>query len=313
MTEERWLPIPEAPTYSISDQGKVMDSSGKLVAIDSGRVNIFRLGMRFRINVMRLVRQLFPDVAEAALNEEGEVWKPITGHPGYELSSHARVRRLAKTVKHGQFGANRIISAKVLSPSRNNGYLVVYLAKVGARKGTIFYIEKAFFELFPELAPSPASLPDEEWRDIAGYEGFYQVSNLGRVLSVARSIDDGGGRNRHIRARIRDQNCTSNGYPKAELARDGESKTALVHRLVATAFVPNPLGLDCVHHKDENKLNPRADNLEWVTRAANVRDWFDARPSRINAALIESILADGSAGKSAAEILASLIKPKEKG
>jgi hypothetical protein len=69
MNESRWLPIPEAPAYSISDQGQVRDAKGRIVAIDAGRANVFRAGLRIRINIRRAVHQLFPDVAEAALNE----------------------------------------------------------------------------------------------------------------------------------------------------------------------------------------------------------------------------------------------------
>jgi len=305
MIEARWLPIPEAPNYLISDQGEVRDSSGKTLPLDGGRANLFRMGMRLRVNVRRKVNELFPDIAEALLNEPGEVWKPVPGHAGYEVSSHARVRRGSRITAHGLHGATRAIGAKILKTSRNNGYLVAYLGIQNSRKAKMIYVEKIVFELFPELTPVMENLEGEEWRDILGYEGLYQVSNLGRIASLPRTIDDGHGRNRHIRSRIRELGAAS-GYPKVELARDGSTKTFLVHRLVAQAFVPNPNGLDTVHHKNEDRTDARAENLEWVTRAGNVQDWFNGRPHKIDEALVAKIAAEVAAGKSPAEILAAL-------
>lgn len=105
----------------------------------------------------------------------------------------------------------------------------------------------------------------EIWKDIEGYEGLYQVSNAGRVKSfIARNgVTNKEG---HI---LSANSCR--GYPSVRLCKsDGSRKTFLVHRLVAAAFVPNPNGYNEVNHKDENKLNGTASNLEWCTRGYNM-------------------------------------------
>lgn len=109
-------------------------------------------------------------------------------------------------------------------------------------------------------------MEEEIWKDIPGYEGLYKVSNLGRV----RSFADANPVNR--RNRILKQHLDGKGnYLFVGLHRDGKVKLATVHRLVANAFVPNPLNLPQVNHKDECKTNNRADNLEWCTRSYNSR------------------------------------------
>ena len=304
---ERWLPVPDAPTYLISDQGNVKTTDGKAVAIDNGRFSVFYLGIRSRRNVKRVVRELFPDIAAAELSDPGEIWRPIPEHPGFDLSNVGRVRRTGKIINHGPPGITREIGPKVLKEFANNGYRVVTIGITGSRDAKMFYIEKALMEVFPELSDDmPPVLPGEEWRFIRGYENLYLISNLGRVFSLPRLIDDGRNRNRYVRSRLRIPNCTGNGYPKVELARDGETDTVLVHRLVAEAFVPNPNQFDCVHHRDEDKLNSKADNLEWVSRGGNVQDWFDRRRVAVGVDTIEFIQAAHAAGKSTAEILAAL-------
>lgn len=99
----------------------------------------------------------------------------------------------------------------------------------------------------------------ENWRDIIGYEGLYQVSDLGRVKSL-------NGR----KARILHQYSNGVGYLQLKLCKDGVPKTHLVHRLVAEAFVPNPYGYKEVNHKDENKSNNVSSNLEYCDRIYNL-------------------------------------------
>ena len=97
---------------------------------------------------------------------------------------------------------------------------------------------------------------EEIWKDIEGYEGLYQVSNLGRVRSLRRNI-------------ILRQSIERNGYERILLYKNKGYKHFLIHRLVATAFIPNPNNLPQVNHKDENKLNNCVDNLEWCTQEYN--------------------------------------------
>lgn len=96
---------------------------------------------------------------------------------------------------------------------------------------------------------------EEIWKDIAGYEGLYKVSNKGRVYNLKFERFMG-----HI----------SNKYMCVRLGKYGKQKNYKVHRLVAQAFIPNPDNLPFINHKDENKLNNCVDNLEWCTREYNV-------------------------------------------
>lgn len=106
----------------------------------------------------------------------------------------------------------------------------------------------------------------EIWKDIKGYEGKYQVSNLGRIKSL-QMINNKFGIVVH-RERILKPTLRTN-YLGITLSKDNTHKNFIVHRLVAEAFIPNPKGLPCVNHKDENKLNNNAENLEWCTSKYN--------------------------------------------
>lgn len=110
----------------------------------------------------------------------------------------------------------------------------------------------------------------EEWRQIEGYEGYYEVSNLGRVRSVDRIITDKNGvkykKNGHISSLIN----KDNGYMYISLNKNGKRKNHYVHRLVANAFIPNPQNKTCVNHKDYNRKNNSVDNLEWCTQEENI-------------------------------------------
>ena len=103
----------------------------------------------------------------------------------------------------------------------------------------------------------------EEWREVKGYEGLYEVSNLGRV----KSLMDCNGQARTLVLKVQKHRC---GYQLVFLCKDGKMKGFVVHRLVATTFIPNPDGLPCVNHIDEDKTNNRADNLEWCTAKYNI-------------------------------------------
>ena len=97
----------------------------------------------------------------------------------------------------------------------------------------------------------------EIWKDCKGYEGLYQVSNLGRVWNVKLQKYLKGSYNK-------------DGYHQVYLtAKNGKRKTESVHRLVALAFLSNPNNLPQVNHKDENKGNNCVDNLEWCNAKYN--------------------------------------------
>ena len=111
----------------------------------------------------------------------------------------------------------------------------------------------------------------EEWRDIKGFEGYYQISNMGRVKSVERTVWDSRGYYKTISEKILKPYAGGDGYLQLNLSKDGKVEKPLVHRLVATAFLENSEGYKEINHKDENKQNNCVDNLEWCSRSYNNR------------------------------------------
>lgn len=105
----------------------------------------------------------------------------------------------------------------------------------------------------------------EFWKDIEGYEGLYQVSNLGRVRSLDRVVEGKSSSVRLHRGKILSPGVNSTGYYMVVLHKDGGGRAYTVHRLVSNTFIPNPYNYPYVNHKDENKLNNSVDNLEWCT------------------------------------------------
>lgn len=99
----------------------------------------------------------------------------------------------------------------------------------------------------------------EIWKDIPGYEGLYQISNLGNIKSFCR-------KNTIIRKATND----GYGYLQLCLTKNKKIKEHKVHRLVAEAFIPNPENLPQINHKDENKHNNCVDNLEWCSAEYNI-------------------------------------------
>jgi len=110
----------------------------------------------------------------------------------------------------------------------------------------------------------------EVWKDIPNYEGYYQVSNLGRVKSLKRRVYAGRKRTRWQYERIlSNKKNNGNGYVVVALNKDGISTNKYVHRLVAEIFIPNIHNLKYINHKDENKKNNCVNNLEWCSAQYN--------------------------------------------
>ena len=110
---------------------------------------------------------------------------------------------------------------------------------------------------------------EEIWRPVKEYEGYYEVSNLGRVRSIDRVVVDTV-RNceRLLKGKVLIQRDNSNGYKGVMFCKEHKLYNKYVHRLVAEAFLPNQDDLPQVNHKDEDKSNNRVDNLEWCDRCS---------------------------------------------
>ena len=104
----------------------------------------------------------------------------------------------------------------------------------------------------------------EIWKPIKDYEGIYEVSNLGRIKTLSRTING-----RKMPEKIKKLDKTKQGYLRIELSKNKINKKYSVHRLVAQTFIDNANNYPCINHKDENKMNNNVDNLEWCTHLYN--------------------------------------------
>ena len=137
-------------------------------------------------------------------------------------------------------------------------------------------------------------MENEVWRPVAGFEGLYEISSLGRVKSVDRYVKqgtkNGGIRTFHVREKILPHKINTSGYPIVVLTRDGKSVWMRVHRLLAAAFIPNPDNLPEIDHIDTNKQNYNIDNLRWVTHAQNMNNETTKKDSRSTVYSDEAIM-----------------------
>lgn len=132
----------------------------------------------------------------------------------------------------------------------------------------------------------------EVWKDIEGYEGIYQVSNLGRVRSLDRKVATVHSALRTIKGKTLVPWTDKYGYLHVNLWSECKMKSQMVHRLVAGAFIPNPDNMQEVNHKDEDKKNNRADNLEWCNTRYNIN--YGTRTKKVSTTRIsQAILGKG--------------------
>lgn len=111
-------------------------------------------------------------------------------------------------------------------------------------------------------------MENEIWKPVVGYEGYYEISNLGRLKSVDRMVKQGKSL-RHVTERIKKPHRASDGYPAYTLCRDCKSKIIRIHLLLARAFIPNPENKGYVDHINTDINDFRLENLRWVTAKEN--------------------------------------------
>ena len=125
-------------------------------------------------------------------------------------------------------------------------------------------------ELFPQAEKN--MLIDETWKPVVGWEDFYEVSDLGRVRSLTRTVHNGRGEY-FISERIVEGCRDSKGYVKILLKRRNRRRQTYVHNLVLEAFVgPRPEGAECRHFPDKCPWNNSLENLSWGTSKENKAD-----------------------------------------
>lgn len=109
------------------------------------------------------------------------------------------------------------------------------------------------------------------WKNVVNYEGFYEISNEGDVRGVDRSVKTKNGFNKKIGSKNLKQRENISGYLIVYLFKNGKKKCQFIHRLIAEAFIPNPLKKPQINHINGIKLDNAISNLEWVTGSENMK------------------------------------------
>jgi len=215
------------------------------------------------------MRKLF-NIPESASTGECR-WRSVKGYEGlYEVSSLGEVRRIGQNVLkpyRGQVYLSKDGNVSTIRVSKlvAEGFLEGYTPDT-----PVFHLSGNSDAVSNLSIVSPEVVDDEIWKSIPGYEGSYQASRYGKIRSVGRLVSYNGGvvfRDVHeLKLHV-----GADGYEHCMLSVRGESKLCSVHRLVASAFIPNPGNLPQVNHRDGNKINNNVENLEWVTNIENLQ------------------------------------------
>lgn len=118
------------------------------------------------------------------------------------------------------------------------------------------------------------NLEGEVWLPVVGYEGFYEISNKGRLKTVKKTVRTKSNGRHPRKERILNPTINQKGYYHTSLHREASVKWFTIHRLVAQAFIPNPENKPQVNHIDSTPLNNNVENLEWCTHGENMKHGF---------------------------------------
>lgn len=231
---------------------------------------------------------------------EGEVWKDIQGYEGlYQVSNMGRVKSCMRILKtrnrfksHAPNKPERLMSQEKYGTYK---YSYVNLTKKSVTKkiqtyamvATHFVANPECLDLVKHIdgniennracnlqwySSKLEDLPGEEWREVKGYEGFYHVSNLGRIKKLKRDVYTKNGnffRKDPEKLNKIHVNRKRGNYYTTDLVVKGQRRTFQIHRLLAINFIPNPDNKKYVNHIDHNPMNNSLENLEWVNQMEN--------------------------------------------
>jgi hypothetical protein len=135
-------------------------------------------------------------------------------------------------------------------------------------------------------------MKNEVWKDIRGYEKYYQISNLGRIRRKERKVVYKDGRKYHYKTKLLGIRKIKNGYKTTDLTVDNKVKTVYIHRLLAENFIANHKGLPCINHINGNKTDNRLENLEWCSYGHNLQHAYDNNLRKKNKRILQFTLDD---------------------
>lgn len=116
----------------------------------------------------------------------------------------------------------------------------------------------------------------EIWKSVLGYEGIYEVSNLGNVRSIDRVVKSSNGSECFRKGKLLAKTLDKDGYQTVHLMQFGVGRRSKIARLVSIAFIPNPLEKPEINHIDFDRTNNCVSNLEWVTHKENIKHLMSA-------------------------------------
>ena len=143
------------------------------------------------------------------------------------------------------------------------------------------------------------------YRDVKGYEGLYQVSDEGHVISLPRTIINKNGREQYYPGKKLKPDVTNKGYYRVTLCKNHKTKRVAIHRLVGLHFIPNPENKPDINHIDNITINNESSNLEWCTHSENML--HAQRQGRLYAAQSKGGRTRGQSGLKADKIIQDLI------
>lgn len=277
---EKWYPIAGYENeYMVSNLGKVK-------------------------SLVRPIRSLYGEKKKTT----ERILKPYVVLSGYEqvtlskngLFRNVRVHKLVADAFVANPGRNSIINHKDGNKRNNRADNLEWCTQsrnvihayetglIGAPKPDALEDTKRIIEEEVKAWDNGLTLPEEKWVDVAGSNGRYKISNLGRVKIIGQVLMCGYGFKYKRPNTLAKLITKKNGYLEVKTSNNGHRKAILVHRLVATHFLPNPFNLPQVNHKDSDKTNNRSDNLEWCTASHNVRHSFGTGTRTVNKSLGEN-------------------------